>query len=457
MNKGRGFLGNEKQGVGRRSIGRRLYMTLMGLVLSGLLVACGQAQIAAPEVQPGETTDQRMLAESKLTAPRAQERGFFGDSLAISGDTLVIGSWGQDAPGEEAGAAYVFVRAAKGWQLQAELRASDAGAEHRFAHAVAIDGDTIAVGAIYHDRNGYQAGAVYLFERHGQTWTERAILTPDDATDYQYFGTSVALEKSTLVVGAGGFAGRAAYVFERNGTRWSQTAKLQPAVVGENDRFGRTVALSGNIIAVGAWNDAIIDEDEEYDDGEYEEGEYDYGEYGDAEPLFASDTLRSGTVHIFTRSGATWSRGAVLTPGGELRQGFGWSLDLHKDTLVVGAPELEDYLGMGTAYVFKHDDDAWSLQATLSPVAGPDFGWSVAVDQNTILVGAPGEDDNAGAAYVFHRHGNTWQEARRVHAPEVSPDLHFGSAVTLSGGRLVFGATGDRAGGVASGAVYVYH
>ena len=438
MNKGSGTQGNE-----RRRVHHRLRTTIAGLVLTSLLAACGQAQLAAPDVKPGEATDNDgAVTEFKLNSSHAQERGFFGDSLAMSGDTLVVGAWGENIRGEESGAAYVFVRAGSGWQLQAELRASDAGPEHRFGHAVAISGDTIVVGAVYHDQNGFRAGAAYLFERQGDSWTERAILTPQDAAEYQHFGTSVALDEHTIVIGAGGFAARAAYVFERADTQWIQVAKLEAPISNEGDRFGNTVALSGNTIAVGAWNDAVIDEDEEFEDDD---------------AFFAADTIQSGTVHMFVRNDAGWSHSAVLTSGAELRQGFGWSLDLHDDTLVVGAPELNDAYGTGAAYVFTHDNGAWSLQSILSPLTGHDFGWSVAVDGHTILVGAPSEEDNAGAGYVYRQQNGTWEMARRIHASDTAEALHFGGAVTVSAGYLVFGATGDQTGGLASGAAYVYY
>jgi uncharacterized repeat protein (TIGR01451 family) len=215
---------------------------------------------------------------TKLTASDAQAGDVFGGSVAISGDTVIVGAVGEDGgpgdPQDTAGAAYVFDRNQGGpevWGQVAKLTASDAQAGDRFSTAVAISVDTVVVSAWFEGGGPGDplpdAGAAYIFGRNqggAGAWGQAAKLTADDAQTGDEFGFSVAINGDTVVVGAfvedGGpgdplpDAG-AAYIFSRNqgGTgAWGQTAKVAADDIQSNDFFGNSVAISGDTVIVGA-------------------------------------------------------------------------------------------------------------------------------------------------------------------------------------------------------------
>jgi len=210
-----------------------------------------------------------------------------GDTVVIGAngeDSNATGVNGDesDNSASESGAAYVFVRSGTNWSQQAYLKASNADPGDYFGYSVAVSGDTVVVGAIWEDsnaidgpgdNNAFDAGAAYVFVRSGTNWSQQAYLKASNAgvSDVfpDYFGYSVAVSGDTIVVGAIGedsmatgvngnqtnnFAGNsgAAYVFVRTGTSWSQQAYLKASNTGGDDWFGNAVAVSGGTVLVGA-------------------------------------------------------------------------------------------------------------------------------------------------------------------------------------------------------------
>jgi hypothetical protein len=349
-----------------------------------------------------------------------------GYSVAISGDTLVVGTPGgsRRLTGIEwknssinFGAAYVFIRSNGIWSQQAYLEASNADSEDQFGTSVAISGDTLVVGAIgedssinggEEDNSAFDAGAVYVFTRSNGVWNQQAFLkasyifgkTLNGAIGNE-FGYSVAISGDTLVVGSpnadssddhGDFnelvpapSAGAVFVFTRSGGIWSQQAYLKASTAEGyylfGSGFGTSVAISGDTLVVGC----------------------------------PSCNALKGETFVFTRGGGTtWreqaylndSDGAVSYFGG----GFGASVAIADDTLVVGHPIAD------TAYVFTRNGKVWAQQADLmasNAEQWDDFGHSVAISDDTLVVGAPHEDSNAtggeadnsaphaGAAYVW--------------------------------------------------------
>jgi hypothetical protein len=260
---------------------------IVGVVLVfglGSKLPVSAAENTAPQPPSGLTTAEWQqietqlpagLQQMKLTADDAQIDDYLGGSVAVSGDTAVVGARGEDGgPGNPlnyAGAAYVFSRnqgGAGNWGQVAKLTAADAQDFDFFGGSVAISGDTIVVGANGEDGGPGDplpdAGAAYVFERDqggAGAWGQAAKLTAADAQADAIFGVSVAVSGSTVVVGASRDDGPlpdagAAYVFERNqgGTgAWGQAAKLTADDPRTNDSFGISAAISGETIIVGAW------------------------------------------------------------------------------------------------------------------------------------------------------------------------------------------------------------
>ena len=384
-----------------------------------------------------------------------------------------------------AGAAYVFVRNGTTWAQQAYLKASNTEAEDDFGFAVAISGDTIVVGAYGEDSsatgaNGNQvsngstdSGAVYVFVRNGTTWTQQAYLKASNTGSVDQFGRSVSVSGDTLLVGAwfedsnatgvGGSGANdsalesgAAYVFVRNGTTWSQQAYLKASNTGAGDRFGYSVSLDGDTALVGA----------------YGEDSNATGVGGDQANNGVSD---SGAGYVFVRNGSTWSQQAYLKASNTgATDWFGSSTSLAGDTALVGAyREDSNALGVdgnqgsnsatdaGAAYVFVRSGTSWSQQAYLkaSNTWTTDwFGYALAVSGDTIAVGAIQEDSSAtgvdgdqgdnsavdsGATYLFTRSGTTWTQQAYLKASNTETNDIFGYWMAVHGGTLVVGAKGE--------------
>jgi len=313
------------------------------------------------------------MEQAKLTGSDSAWGDNFGDSVAIAGETIVVGAYGDDTDnGNNSGSAYVFTRTGTTWTEQAKLTASDGTAEDRFGSSVDIDGETIVVGALGDDDNGYYSGSAYVFTLTGTTWTEQTKLTASDAAEGDFFGTSVAIAGPTVVVGA--IFHDASYVFTRTGTTWTEQAKLTG-----NDRFGGSVAIDENTIVVGA--------------------------YGDDDNGFFS-----GSAYVFTHTDTTWTEQAKLTASdGAGSDYFGISVAVAGDTIVVGAYYDDDNgSASGSTYVFTRTGTTWTEQTKLTAsdaADGDSFGDSVAIAGETIVVGAYGDDtdngDSSGSAYIY--------------------------------------------------------
>jgi len=393
--------------------------------------------------------------QAYLKASNTDAYDNFGDSVAVCGDTVVVGAPWEDSSATgvggnqddnnalDAGAAYVFVRSGTAWSQQAYLKASNAGAGDGFGGSVAVSGDTVVVGASNEDSS---AGAAYVFVRSGTAWSQQAYLKASNPGASDRFGISVAVSGDTVVVGAHwedssatGVGGKqddnnaleagAAYVFVRSGTAWSQQAYLKASNAGAGDGFGFSVAVSGDTVVVGASGE---------DSGATGVG----GNQDDNNASF------SGAAYVFVRSGTTWSQQAYLkasnTGAGDE---FGCSVAVSGDTVVVGALDEDGSVsGAGAAYVFVRSGTTWSQQAYLkasNPGAGDEFGSSVAVSGDTVVVGARdegGSASDAGAAYVFVRSGTAWSQQAYLKASRTDVDDSFGCSVAVSGDTVVVGA-----------------
>jgi hypothetical protein len=401
------------------------------------------------------TIDPTITQQAYLKASNTEALDRFGAAVAISGDTIVVGAPLEDSnatgingnqannTASSSGAAYVFTRSGANWSQQAYLKASNTGASDRFGAAVAISGDTIVIGASSEASNA----------------------------------TGVNGDQANNLAGSSG----AAYVFTRSAGIWTQQAYLKASNTGAGDEFGTSVAISGDTIVVGAL---------------FEESNA-TGVNGDQANNLAT---RSGAAYVFTRSGANWSQQAYLKASNTgTSDEFGWSVAVSGDTIVVGAL-LEDSnatgingdqannaaSSSGAAYVFTRNAGIWSQQAYLKASntdAGDQFGTSVAISGDTIVVGALFEDSNAtgidgdqvnnltsnsGAAYVFTRSAGIWGQQAYLKASNTEAADQFGTSISISGDSIVVGAlfedsnatgvNGDQANNLTSnsGAAYAF-
>jgi hypothetical protein len=369
----------------------------------------------------------RSARETKLTAGDAAAGDYFGCSVAISGDTAVVGAHRADGGGKQnQGAAYVFTRSEGTWTERQKLTASDGATFDEFGISVAIDGDTIVVGAREADVGGSQnQGAAYVFTRSGTTWTEQKKLTALDGEVSEGFGRSVAISGGTVVVG-----GRAAYVFTPSGTQQKLT---KPG----SGNFGWSVAIGGDTIVVGAYSTSV------------------------------GGSQNQGAAYVFVRSGETWIERQQLTASdGAAYDHFGSSVAISGDTIVIGAQgaDVGGKQNQGAAYVFTWGGGSWTERQkfTASDGAARDsFGSSVAISGDTVVVGAMyvyiGANYYQGAAYAFARSGATWTEQGKLIAWDGAANDRFGSSVAIDGGTVVVGASYQNFGdNTSQGAVYVF-
>ncbi len=435
--------------------------------------------------------------EAYLKASNTGSSDELGFTVAVSGDTVVVGapeedSWATGVDRDQnnnnaagSGAAYVYARSNGAWTQQAYLKASNTGTGDGFGLSVAASGNTIVVGAPYEDsaatglngdelnNNVVSSGAVYVFIRDGETWEQQAYLKASNPGMGDYFGVSVALSGDTLVVGAlfedsgatgangdqadNGVSGSgAAYVFVRDNGIWAQQAYLKASNTGEGDRFGHSVAASGDTIVVGAVQESSAATGVDGDQADNTQG-------------------NSGAAYVFVRSGSVWTQQAYLkasnTSAGDY---FGYSVGASGDVIVVGAAAEDSNatgingnqsndaaIDSGAVYVFARDSGAWSQQAYLkaSNTGGLDrFGGSVAVSGQVVLVGASTEDSdatgidgsqdsntasNSGAAYAFARSGSDWSQVAYLKASNGEAGDNFGASVATSGVTWVVGAIGE--------------
>lgn len=417
----------------------------------------------------------------------------FGAGVAVSGDTVVVGAPSEDSnatgvngdPFNNAsgasGAVYVFVRTGSTWSQQAYIKASNTGSGDEFGGAVALDGNTLVVAARLEDSNAtgvngnqtnnstLDAGAAYVFVRSGTTWSQQAYLKASNTGFFDGFGRTVAISGDTIAVAAMGEDSNATgvngdqtnnsapnagavYVFVRSGTTWSQQAYVKASNTEGGDEYAASVALSGDTLIVGAPSESSISS----------------GVNGDQSN---NNGTSSGAAYVYVRNGTSWSQQAYVKVANNGNQHvgeiFGTSVAISGDTAVVGGPGNSfDKSGTfasgstsGAAYVFTRAGTSWSQTAYLKASnagVGDNFGTTVAISGNTIVVGALGEwslsggvngdqtnngGSGAGAAYVFTNPGGGWSQLAYVKASNPDPNDQFSSGLAVSGGTLVVGAS----------------
>jgi hypothetical protein len=401
----------------------------------------------------------------------------FGCSVAISGETIVVGAYFDDTGNVPQGSAYVFVRSGMLWSQQARLAASDGAWGDYFGDSVAISGETVVVGAKLADvGSDVDQGSAYVFVRSGMTWSQQQKLTAGDGAADDSFGTSVAISGDMVVVGAwdddiGNMDQGSAYVFVRSGTSWSQEQKLIASDGEAGDGFGTVVAISSNTILVGARADdtgsALADEGSVYMFATWSQRNKLTALDGEADDRFGSSVAISGdtvvvgaprddigsnpdqgSAYVFVRIGFFWTRYKLFAGDGAAGDQFGSSVAISADTVVVGA-QL-DNSQQGAAYVFVRSGSTWNQQARLiagDGAAGDRFGSSVAISADTVVVGAPSDDVSSrvdqGSAYAFVRSGSTWIQQARLTGGDGAAGDGFGYSVSISGDTVVAGAPWD--------------
>ncbi|MGK0409656.1 MAG: hypothetical protein ACJASB_001812, partial [Shewanella psychromarinicola] len=249
--------------------------------------------------------------QAKLTAEDGLAGDTLGGNVALFENIAVVGAIGDDGNGENSGAVYVFERTGSDWTQQAKLIANDGAKGDAFGQSIAVSSNTIVIGAPHEDASGDGSGSIYIFNRIGSKWSQRAKLNASDGLAGDLFGISVAIFKDTLLVGADLHDAKATdagavYVFTKDDASWRQQAKLMAEDAGETDIFGVRVALHGDTALISARRD---DDD-----------------------VMGVD---AGSAYVFVRTGTKWLQQAKLTaPDGSSDDRFGRGVALSENTVI---------------------------------------------------------------------------------------------------------------------------
>lgn len=207
------------------------------------------------------------VEEQKIKGADVGSGQDFGVSVAISGNAIVAGVWGDDDLGPSSGSAFVFRWNGTSWTQEQKLLASDGAASDTFGRGVAISGDVLVISAVLDDDLGPSSGSAYVFRWNGTSWVQEQKLLAFDGGFQHGFGTSVAVSADAIVVGAkdAWFPGApnsnegAAYVFHYDGTAWLQHQIIASDYLSNQTRnLGASIAMSGDVIAVGAWESVYV-------------------------------------------------------------------------------------------------------------------------------------------------------------------------------------------------------
>ena len=341
----------------------------------------------------GTWTEMQQISATPSVAPPPNWSDFFGWSLSLSGDSLLVG-----APEVfnqmfgPVGGAYVFVNAGGTWTQQQELLGADAGSFDWVGSAVALNGDTAFVGAPNH--NGTM-GEVHVFTRTGTTWAEGTPLVASDGAsgDAHQFGGAIKFDGTTLLIGAPGpdysssgvYAPGEAYVFANTGGTWTEAQILQPDDSADGDQFGFSLALDGATALIGT----------------------------PAANIAAN--AHQGAAYAFDGSGGTWVQSAkVVAADGAAYDQFGQSVAMQGGNALIGGwSHNDDPNGTqpppkpGTVYLYSAGRGGWNLSNEFhagDASNGDSYGWDVGIDGTTLLVGSQatvGSNQFQGTAYFY--------------------------------------------------------
>jgi hypothetical protein len=402
--------------------------------------------------------------EGELSARHGASGEEFGESVAVSSNTIVVGTPNYVVGSTEDGAVHVFTRPASGWAhavQTAVLTVRGGQSEELFGHSVAISGETIVVGAPFRGvANGTGEGAAYVFVKPASGWrsaTQTAKLTPRAGDRSEFFGESVAISGNTIVGGAAGreVGGRPARgavdVFTRPAAGWAgsldQTATLTASDGAAHDALGIAVAISGDAVVAGA----------------------DLHRVGSG--------AEHGAAYVFVRRRGRWAnavQSAELTDASDQPgEWFAHAVAISGDTIVVGAPNHAggDVADEGAAYVFEMPTHGWvgllteTAELTASDGAKDELlGHSLGISGDVVVLGGDykqvGKNPQQGAMYVFVEPATGWADATQtaeLTAPDGAAGDSLGRSVAVFGNTIVAGAP-DHAvrGSLGQGVAYVF-
>jgi hypothetical protein len=397
-----------------------------------LTAAAALGQAPAPICPP--------IIADNLYAFDAQPMDEFAFDVAIDGDTAAISAiLAPRGPTPEVGAVYIYKRSGDFWVLELKLDPDDGREGDRFGTSVALEGDTLVIGSPRKDSFiGEDTGQVYVYERKPSGWFLVSRLRLDDLPPEAQFGLDVDVSGNSIVIGApaGNEGTGGAYIFQRGfDGEWALKAQLADPSPAAGQAFGESVAIdeAGGVSVVGA--------------------RYVPGPAGGTQ----------GAAYVYARTGEGWILEASLTPqspnGNDV---FGWPVDIQKDTVILGSVQGSGVQPFsGCAYIFQRTAPAtWSQIAKLAPGDGTFldfFGYSVSLDDDVAVVGSIFDGGPAGigqgSAYLYRRSNGAWSQYAKFVPADAEPNNFLGRSAIVRDGQALIGSyifqggeyTGDTA------------
>ncbi|MBN2890910.1 MAG: T9SS type A sorting domain-containing protein [Bacteroidales bacterium] len=382
----------------------------------------------------GNSSNPSVIIETqKILASDGQDADNFGYSVDVSGDYLIVGAYQTYSDNNEGGYAYIFKKNNDEWEEIKKLSPSDGAENDDFGLDVAIDGNYAVVGSYRDDDNGENSGSIYIYAKdEGGTdnWGFVSKFSAPDGEAYDYFGYAVGIAGDWIMSGSYSDddinnASGAVYVYYNNSGTWEYDSKIKSNSPGLDDRFGWAIDVYEDNAIIGANNDA---------------------------------------AYIFHNNAGSWEQVQEIQADDEnssTHEYFGISVGIAEDYAVVGAfhdpwPDCN-----GSAYVFYYNG-TWEQQAKLvanDGAVGDNFGSSVAIWADTVIVGAPRNDYNgttSGSAYAFTKNGSTWEQLAKMVASDGQVGDRFGFSVAICENTALVGARADDDNGTTSGSAYVF-
>jgi len=278
---------------------------------------------------------------------------------------------------------------------------------NQFGVGLAMDGDTIVVGANTDDTGGSNHGAAYVFKYDGTDWNQQAILIPSNP-DGIMSSARVAIDGNRIITSSS----RAIFVWKYDGSNWVEEAKLTSAslIPGVYISFGQSLAINGNTILIGAEGDDEL-------------------------------ALNSGAVFVFRHDGTNWVESEKITAGdAQAYRGFGARISMDGNKAVIGGRG-----NVGEVYVFEDNGTNLIQEQKLLSSDGESqsYASSLTIEGNVVVVGDyRAIDGKIGAAYVFNFDGSNWTEDQRLTSYNTDKDQYFGNGVNVFGNDIVIGSKG---------------
>lgn len=329
--------------------------------------------------------------------------GWFGQSVSISGDYTIIGAGSKKHNGISVGAAYIFYNNNGIWEEQAKLIADDGETDDCFGQSVCLDGNNAIIGAYYDDDNGERSGSAYIFSNNNGNWVQQKKLIASDANINDQYGTSVYINGNYAMVGSPNAPNESGigsiYIVKNEAGNWTEVQKIQGSDPNHTYRFGRAITISG-----------------------------DYAVFGNP----YNDTAGTGTgiFYLYHNNNDIWEeQNMILAEDGNYNDWFGCSVSINDSTLFIGANG--DYTS-GSIYIYEKDLMNWNFHSKLTPEFRYDalkFGKSITISENTLIIGSE-TNINTGKLYIYNNSTGSWIK-------EYENTEHYGSA---------FGATLDISG-----------